>query len=101
LRYDFPGNIRELQNIIERAMVLARSEVISLEDLPSSVTSRDALRAGSPSAADSLPEAVETLERSMIADALAETNGVKVKAAEKLGITERNLRYKIKKLGIS
>ena len=101
LRYDFPGNIRELQNIIERAMVLARSEVIGLEDLPSSVTSRDASGEASPTPEGSLPEAVETLERSMIADALAQANGVKVKAAEKLGITERNLRYKIKKLGMS
>jgi len=101
LRYDFPGNIRELQNIIERAMVLARSEVISIQDLPPSLTSRDALRAKGPLEADSLPEAVETLERSMIVNALAESNGVQVKAAEKLGITERNLRYKIRKLGIS
>ena len=101
LRYDFPGNIRELQNIVERAMVLARSEVIGIDDLPPSVTTRDSARPVSPSEAGSLPEAVEALERSMIIDALAESNGVQVKAAEKLGITERNIRYKIKKLGIS
>ena len=101
LRYDFPGNIRELQNIIERAMVLARSEVIGIEDLPASVASRIPPQAASLSEAASLPRAVETLERSMIVDALAGSNGVQVKAAEKLGISERNLRYKIKKLGIS
>ena len=101
LRYDFPGNIRELQNIIERAMVLARSEVIGIEDLPVSVASRIPPQAASLSEAASLPHAVETLERSMIVDALAGSNGVQVKAAEKLGISERNLRYKIKKLGIS
>ena len=101
LRYDFPGNIRELQNIVERAMVLARSEVIGIDDLPPSVTTRDSARPVSLSEAGSLPEAVETLERAMIIDALAESSGVQVKAAEKLGITERNIRYKIKKLGIS
>jgi len=101
LRYDFPGNIRELQNIIERAMVLARSEVIGIEDLPVSVASRISPQAASLSEAASLPQAVETLERSMIVDALAGSNGVQVKAAKKLGISERNLRYKIKKLGIS
>ena len=101
LRYDFPGNIRELQNIIERAMVLARSEVIGIEDLPASVASRIPPQAASLSEAASLPQALETLERSMIVDALAGSNGVQVKAAEKLGISERNLRYKIKKLGIS
>jgi len=100
LRYDFPGNIRELQNIVERAMVLARSEVIGIDDLPQSMTTRDSVRPVNPSEAGSLPEAVEALERSMIIDALAESNGVQVKAAEKLGITERNIRYKIKKLGI-
>jgi DNA-binding NtrC family response regulator len=100
LRYDFPGNIRELQNIVERAMVLARSEVIGIDDLPQSMTTRDSVRPVNPSEAGSLPEAVEALERSMIIDALAESNGVQVKAAEKLDITERNIRYKIKKLGI-
>ncbi|HUU26312.1 MAG TPA: sigma-54 dependent transcriptional regulator [archaeon] len=100
LRYDFPGNIRELQNIVERAMVLSRSEIITREDLPPSVIARQDSGKAVPGDTDSLTGAVENLERSMIIEALELSGGVKVKAADKLGITERNLRYKIKKLGI-
>ncbi|MEA1997054.1 MAG: sigma-54 dependent transcriptional regulator [Gemmatimonadota bacterium] len=104
LRYDFPGNIRELQNIIERAMILSRSEIIAREDLPPSVLSAagqtEEQNGAQTALRGPLTEAVKNLEKEMIKNALAHSGGIQVKAAEKLGITERNLRYKMKKLGI-
>ncbi|MBN2289018.1 MAG: sigma-54-dependent Fis family transcriptional regulator [Candidatus Glassbacteria bacterium] len=100
LRYDFPGNIRELQNVVERAMVLARNEVVDLADLPPSVTARQDNFPGVREIGGSLTEEIENLERRMITAALESCDKVQVRAAEKLGITERNLRYKMKKLGI-
>ena len=99
MRYGYPGNVRELQNIVERAVVMARGEVITTADLPPEVGGdRDA--AAERRGGESLPEQVEALERAAIARALAEAGGIQTRAAEALGITERNLRYKIKKYGI-
>lgn len=96
LRYDYPGNVRELENIIERAVVLSRDDVIDSGDLPLTVQE--------PERADREPEtnltaAVEALERRMIRDALAKSNGVQTHAAELLGMGERALRYKLIKYG--
>jgi two-component system NtrC family response regulator len=96
LRYDYPGNVRELENIIERAVVLSRDDVIGSEDLPLTVQE--------PEVADgereaNLAVAVEALERRMIKDALARSEGVQTRAAELLGIGERGLRYKLIKYG--
>ena len=96
LRYDYPGNVRELENIIERAVVLTRSDVIDSTDLP--------LTVHEPEIADgererNLTIAVEALERRMITDALARADGVQTRAAESLGMSERGLRYKLVKYG--
>ena len=97
LRYDYPGNVRELENLIERAVVLTRDDVIGPEDLP--------LALGAPppeTGADAgLVAAVEGLERRMIREALAKANGTQTRAAELLGISERVLRYKLRKYGLS
>lgn len=91
LRYDYPGNIRELENIIEHAVVLCRADVIGLEDLPFGV--QESGEGPSPaSSPGSLPAELETLERRMIEDALARSEGVQTRAAEFLGISERALR---------
>jgi DNA-binding NtrC family response regulator len=97
LRYDYPGNIRELENLIERAVVLTRDDVIGVEDLPLAL---DAPAAESGEAAG-LIAAVEGLERRMIREALARAGGTQTRAAELLGISERVLRYKLKKYGLS
>ncbi len=97
LRYDYPGNVRELENLVERAVILTRDEVIGLEDLPLGVKERE----GEPSGETSLTVRVEGLERRMIREALARAEGVQTRAAEILGISERVLRYKLKKYGLS
>ncbi|MAF11747.1 two-component system response regulator [Candidatus Poribacteria bacterium] len=98
LAHDYPGNVRELQNAIERAAILAQSGRITTMDLPPALT-RSTPPPSAP--ADTLPAAVEDLERQYIAEALHETDGVQTRAAERLGITERNLRYKLQKYGLT
>ncbi|MBI4523026.1 MAG: sigma-54-dependent Fis family transcriptional regulator [Deltaproteobacteria bacterium] len=93
LRYDYPGNVRELENLIERAVVLTRDEVIGRGDLPMIVQEPETEEAGEAS----LPAAVEGIERRMIRDAMTRAAGVQTRAAELLGISERALRYKLKK----
>jgi DNA-binding NtrC family response regulator len=96
LRYDYPGNVRELENIIERAVVLTRDDVIGGGDLPLTVQEPEvAERDGETN----LTAAVEALERRMIKDALARSDGVQTRAAELLGTSERGLRYKLIKYG--
>ena len=97
LRYDYPGNVRELENLIERAVVLTRDAVIGAGDLPLSLTEREKETGDS----GSLTAAVEGLERRLIRAALARADGVQTRAAELLGISERVLRYKLKKYGLS
>ena len=97
LRYDYPGNIRELENLIERAVVLTRDDVIGVEDLPLSLEA-PASESGDEAG---LIAAVEGLERRMIREALAKADGTQTRAAELLGISERVLRYKLKKYGLS
>lgn len=94
-RYAYPGNVRELQNIVERAVVMARGAVVTCADLPAEVQ-----KAAPAPAADTLPAQVEELEKKAIAQALERAGGVQSRAAELLGLTERNLRYKLKKYGL-
>lgn len=97
MKYDYPGNVRELENIIEQAVVLSRGKAIIAEDLPFSVQnlqSEDTLAKGD------LEQRVAAYEQKLIREALQKADGVQTKAAELLGLSERNLRYKMKKLGM-
>ncbi|MFQ5605110.1 MAG: sigma-54-dependent transcriptional regulator [bacterium] len=94
MKYDYPGNVRELENMIEQAVVLTRGEVITSADLPWSV---QGLKSEDELASATLYEKVAVFEQKLIRDALEKAGGVQTRAAEQLGLSERNLRYKMKK----
>ena len=98
LKYDYPGNIRELENLVERAVLLCRGRVIDLEDLPAAV--RPGERSTDQPESQRLPDILGHIERQTIRDALERCGGVQTQAAEALGISERVLRYKMKKYGL-
>lgn len=96
-QHSFPGNVRELENRIERGIILAEGEILTKEDL--GFTEETQKKEGLLEKLMTLPleEAVETLEKIRIKEAMEKAKGVKVKAAQFLGITERMLRYKLEK----
>ena len=98
LRYSFPGNIRELENIIERAVVFADSSFITLADIP--VFLKEKKEGEVAPEGLSLDDQVGRLEVREIKRALIEAGGVKARAARALGITERVLGYKMKAHGL-
>ena len=100
IKYNFQGNVRELENIIERAVVLCRSETITVNDLPNIVKGFKAEEEILQKESGSLIEQVEELEKKLIFDALSSANGNQSQAGRILGLTERNLRYKMQKYGI-
>jgi two-component system NtrC family response regulator len=97
LKYDFPGNVRELENTIHRAIVLARGRLVSTSDLPLHLGE---LEREKQDEASSLVDRVAAFERALIVEALGKADGVKTRAARALGISERHLRYRINKYGL-
>jgi len=95
-KYTWPGNIRELQNVIERAFAISDDTVIAEKDLPSNIRI--------PSSAEALmgaePRTLEELERQKIVESLRKANGKKIEAARFLGIDRKRLYRKMKKYGI-
>ncbi|MEZ0344539.1 MAG: sigma-54 dependent transcriptional regulator [Caldimicrobium sp.] len=95
--HSFPGNVRELENRIERGIILAENEILTKEDLGFAEESSKKESLLDKLMTLPLEEAVETLEKIRIKEALEKAKGVKVRAAQLLGITERMLRYKLEK----
>lgn len=101
--YDFPGNVRELENIIERAVALAGTDVIDAADLPALRTARPSVAAAPeafPAEGVDLDRLVADFERSWVVKALEHTGGVRKRAAVLLGISFRSMRYRLAKLGM-
>ncbi|MGZ8432092.1 MAG: sigma-54-dependent transcriptional regulator [Candidatus Deferrimicrobiaceae bacterium] len=108
LSYDFPGTVRELENILERATIIETKDVISLESLPPNVTKIGTREEASiqfyPGLSDgevvSLDEEMDRLEKRMLLKALEKTGGNKTEAAKLLNISFRSMRYRLEKHGI-
>ena len=98
MKYDYPGNVRELENILERAVVIARGDTIETVDLPFSAVEENRSKNGNWKQG-TLKNAMASLEQEMVRDAMAETGNHQTRAARTLGISERMLRYKLKKYG--
>lgn len=105
LNYSYPGNIRELQNIMERAVTLETRPMIGVNVLPYHMQNETITRVAEdmeiPDEGIELEVMVEQLERTMIRKALERTKGVKKEAAKVLGITFRSLRYRLDKYGMN
>ncbi|MBC2655975.1 sigma-54-dependent Fis family transcriptional regulator [Pseudomonas sp. MSSRFD41] len=105
--YNWPGNIRELQNCVERATIVATGQTIEASDLPGylfDTRSGDgaasvALNVG-PQVPSDLDAALAEVEKAYILAALHQSNGVQAAAAQMIGISERSFWYRLKKLGI-
>ncbi|MEC9405901.1 MAG: sigma-54 dependent transcriptional regulator [Pseudomonadota bacterium] len=97
--HSFPGNVRELDNVLERAVALADSSQITASDLQVDPAPPAAIETGGDDA-DGLRGELEDIERQRIMEALQATRFNKTKAAERLGMSFRQLRYRTKKLGI-
>jgi len=99
-RHDFPGNIRELENILERALALSGSREIGAEDLRLSAPAGAEAEAEGGAEPGALPDYLDNIERKAIVEALGKTGFNRTAAAKLLGITFRQLRYRMQRLGI-
>lgn len=94
MKYNYPGNVRELANIIEQAVVLCRGDLITTDDLPFTVRG---MKSELDISSGTFEERVAAFEQKLILEALATSGGMQTKAAKALGISERHLRYKLRK----
>jgi two-component system response regulator PilR (NtrC family) len=104
--YDYPGNVRELENIVEHAVTMASGPRIDLGDLPrlrqtAATGASDAAQVALPDEGFDLDRALADYERVIVLKALEQSGGVRKRAARLLGITFRSLRYRLAKLGVA
>ena len=109
VEYDWPGNVRELENCVERMVVMTRRDIVAPEDVPLSTNPNPAPLSPVPATpvpppetrSSTLPKAVAEIERERLIEALQTSGGVQTRAAMLLGITPRQLGYKLKKYRIA
>ena len=104
--YDFPGNVRELQNIIERAVALESSQEVTTQNLASYLNEQLPIKRGTldleiPNEGIDLEKIVADLEKTLLLKALDKTKGIKKRAAELLHINFRSMRYRLEKYGLN
>jgi two-component system response regulator PilR (NtrC family) len=104
--YHFPGNVRELENMIERAVTLSTTDWLALDAFPNLIGLQGAQP--SPSTVGHLPDSgldlerhLEEYERSILIKALERTGGNRTEAARLLGVSFRSMRYRLSKLGVT
>lgn len=107
MQYDWPGNVRELENVLERAAIISGNQTIMPQHLPAEMadTNKPSMQHIEPETIAgntlALPNAIEAIERRLIAEALIATNGNKSRAAKLLEISERSLWYKLSQYKMS
>jgi len=106
LNYDYPGNVRELQNIIERAVALESSQELTGQNLSSYLNEQLPIKKGVvdleiPNEGIDLEKIVADLEKTLLMKALGKTKGIKKRAAELLHINFRSMRYRLEKYGLN
>lgn len=108
--YTWPGNVREMQNLVERMVILAEGDRLTLADLPQSIfdvkqtrpeSKEKQLEKGYPERLPSSNRSLQDIERTEIEMALRRNGWVQVRAARELGLTERQIGYRIKKYGLN
>ena len=100
--YDYPGNVRELENVVERAVALSRGESITIDAFPDTILRRQGVSYScqiTDKGVD-LEDLVNNYERSLIGEAMRASGSVKKRAAQLLGISFRSFRYRFEKLGL-
>ena len=100
LNYEWPGNVRELENTIERLVVMSRGSNVTESELPISIRNQTIKARYGVQLKDALPSTIEDIEKTKILDALKRTGWVQARAARLLGISCRQIGYKIKKYNI-
>jgi DNA-binding NtrC family response regulator len=100
IRYDYPGNVRELENIVQRSVIFSRGEQITSADIPLVVRGSSNESSSRKSGGGSFDEQIEQLEKELIFEALRLNGNNQSKAAQQLKLSERNLRYRLKKWGV-
>jgi two-component system response regulator PilR (NtrC family) len=100
--YAWPGNVRELENLVERAVALSRGPTIDVEALPPALTNpvTPSKSTRIPPEGIDLEEVVNDFERTLLAEALRASDGVKKRAAQLVGVSFRSFRYRLEKLGL-
>ena len=98
--YDWEGNVRELENVMERAVVLCKGNSVTLRDLPEEVRGRDESVEAAPVQGQTLTQILEALERQILVRTLEKNRGSQTKTAGELGIKRTTLRYKMGKYNL-